>query len=553
MEHAMSERNRFGLHGASGQDGSVLIFVIVALMLISALSVPLFRLASTSSFSDMDLGHQVQARYLARAGIHYADAWLCSGINTGIPTSGSHSVGDAGEFSLTSVVDNGGGNYTVTSRGTAHPSATFKAEFLEQRVISCGSTPQNTPSPADPGYYVVYSGGTGDFALPSGSTVDGSVYGKSITVGANSTITGDVISKTSVTLGSGVTVGGDVCSTLGDVTINAADITVGGEINAQGNVVMGSGATAEKSVHATGSVTLSPSGTSVLEDIHAGGGVSIGSGCLANQNVFAGGTLQLLSSGSRVKEDAHAGGNVVFGWSTRVDEDVWAGGAIQIPRYSVGNIGGIAHENQSSPPRILPTAPETCPDVSQPQMQTFTAGGSTFTVAQSSSRTITPGTYGNLSFGGGSTLTIQAGTCSNVGDSGCYYLSKFDGGKWGQTLRLDLSTGNEIVIFSVGEIKHSGQVQVSTDGTTWQSISSMDADTAKELAKRVYWETQGSFTGNLSSGSCYWFGTVLAKNNITLPSGATVIGALATVNGIFSVGANPNITYVLANFASLHW
>jgi hypothetical protein len=94
---------------------------------------------------------------------------------------------------------------------------------------------------------------------------------------------------------------------------------------------------------------------------------------------------------------------------------------------------------------------------------------------------------------------------------------------------------------------------VSTDGTTWQSISSMDADTAKELAKRVYWETHGSFTGSRTSGSCYWFGTVLAKNDITLPSGATVIGALATVNGGFSVGPNPVITYVLANFASLHW
>jgi hypothetical protein len=551
-ERTMINRRRYALHGGVSQNGSVLLFLIVAMLLISTLSIPLFRLIPTSSFSDVDMGHEVQAMYLAQGGLHYADVWLCSFPVAQDRTLDHYSLGSVGEFSLSATVQDPVNRiYSVTSTGTAHSGSPFQAVYLTRRVVDCGSaTPE--PTPVDPGYYVTYSGGGGQYAIPSGGYIDGSVYGHSVEVHPNSEITGNIISQTSITLGSGVTVGGYVCSSGGNVILRSAGVTVGGDINASGNVVLNSGATAQKNVFATGYVTLEPSGSQVFKDIHAGQYVSLGSGCTAHQNVFAGGALSMSNSGSLVKNNVHAGGNVNLDNNTHINGSVWAGGTINRP----ANVGGAALGNQSSPPRIPPTPPATCPEVPVPRMQTFSAGTTDFNMPpswQQTHATITPGAYRDLNWEGGVTLTMRAGTCRNVGDPGCYYFRNFNGGSWTQTLRLDFSTGDDITVFATGDILHTGPVQVSTDGVIWQSITGMNLNSAKELAKRVYWETHGSFEITGSNGIRQWFGTVLAENDVSIPSGAEVIGAFATVNGDVSAGANPSIIYVLARFANDHW
>ena len=528
--------------------GSVLITIIVAMVLMAVLGAGIYSITTSSSFSELLSNKNDNAYQMAKSGIRYAANLLAENGKKYSLYETTFQMQDGNSFTITIAADGATEDKNITSKGNVN-QGTFLAA---SRVLTYRMPP---PPPQEAGYYVSYSGSNAQIAIPSGSTINGSVYGETVSVAPNSTITGNVISKTSITIGSGSIVSGRICSSNGDVTLKASSVNVGGPINANnGSVILESGTTAGDNVFASKDVTLKASGSSVAKDIHAGGNVLIDSSCSANQNVYAGRTLTMNSSNSKVMQNVHTGGNVILNRGTPIYGTVWAGGTISSPDTT--NQKGSWYINQPVPPRILPTAPTACPDVPKPQMQSFNdkVGTVDIVVPQSGSSTITPGKYRNLIFNGGATLTIHAGTCKKVDDDGCYYFNSFQGGKWGQTLRLDLSTGPDITIFSVGDIKHSGLVQVSTDGSNWHTINETTyQNTAKELAKRVYWETHGNFQVTTDNGTRQWFGTVLSQNNITLPSGAWIIAALATVNGSISTGANPIITYILADFARDHW
>jgi len=531
------------------ERGSVLITLIIAMVLMAVLGAGIYVMTTSSAFSELLSNRNDNAYQLAKTGIRYAANLLAeNGKSYTLPET-TFLIQDGNGFKISIATDSSTGRKIITSKGTVN-----KDTFLSSNRELTYNMPPPPPGIGDPGYYEIYSGGSGGLSIPSGGKITGSVYAKSVSIlAANVEISGNIVSETSITLGSSTKVSGFLCAN-GDVTLTSADVTVGGDINAHGNVTLESAAIASGNVFADGNVTLKAhkNHTSVIKNIHAGNDVLLESGSYANQNVYAGGKLSLLNSGSQVKKDAHTGGNVILQNNTTILGSVWAGGTI--PSYKT-NISGAKLENQPVPPRILPTAPTACPVVPKSQLQTqiCPTGGADIVVAQSSSKTITPGKYGNLTFGGAATLTIKAGDCSNYGDAGCYYFNKFQGGLWGQTLRLDLSTGPYITIFSCGDILHSGIVQVSTDGSTWQTITTMNINTAKELAKRVYWETAGNFQITTDNGTRQWFGTVLSKNNITIPSAAWIIGSLDIVNGVFSSDANATITYVLSDFARDHW
>jgi len=531
--------------------GSVLITLIVAMVLMAVLGAGIYSITTSSSFSELLSNKNDNAYQLAKSGIRYAANLLAEGGRGCLLPETTFQMQGGNSFTITIANDSSTGDKNITSKGDVNKNTFLAASRV--LTYSMPPPPPGLPKPSEPGYYVSYSGSDG--AATAGGTINGSIYGETVSIAPNSTITGNVISKTSITIGSGTIVSGRICSSNGDVTLRASSVNVGGPINANnGDIILQSGTTAWDNVFASGNVTLIASNSSVAKDINAGGDVLIESGCSANQNVYAGGKLTLKSSGSQVKMDVHTGGNVNLAWGTPIYGTVWAGGTISSPDTT--NQKGSWYINQPVPPRILPTAPTACPDVPKPQTQTFNdkVGTVDIVVPQSGSSTITPGKYRNLIFNGGATLTIQAGICKKVGDAGCYYFNSFQGGKWGQTLRLDLSTGPDITIFSAGDIKHSGPVEVSTDGSTWHAINETTyQNTAKSLAKRVYWETHGNFQITTDNGTRQWFGTVLSKNDIMIPSGAWIIAALATVNGSISADANPTITYVLADFARDHW
>lgn len=532
--------------------GAVLITLIIAMILMAVLGAGIYGITTSSTFSELLSNRNDNAYQLAKAGIRYAAGLLAENGKKYSLSETTFLMQDGNSFTITITTDSATGYKNITSKGNVN-QGTFLAA---NRVLTYSMPP---PPSKEEVNYVTFSGGGGDgeagtLAIPSGSTIDGSIYAETVSIAPNSTVTGNVFSKTSVTIGSGSNISGQICSSDGDIILSASGVKVGGPINANnGSVILKSGTTAGDNVFASRDVTLEASGSSVVKDINAGGNVQIASGCSANRNVYAGGSLTMLSSNSQVKGDVHTGGNVTLNWTTPIYGTVWAGGTIS--SLDSNNLKGSWYINQPAPPRILPTAPTACPEVSKPQTQSFDdmVGTVDFDVPQSGSRTINPGKYRNLLFNGGATLTIRAGVCKKVGDAGCYYFNSFQGGKWGQTLRLDFSTGPDITIFSKGNITHSGPVQVSTDGSTWHTIDETAyKNTAKELAKRVYWETHGNFEIT-SASTPRWFGTVLSQNNITIPSGVWIIAALATVDGSISAGANPIITYVLADFARDHW
>ncbi len=76
-----------------------------------------------------------------------------------------------------------------------------------------------------------------------------------------------------------------------------------------------------------------------------------------------------------------------------------------------------------------------------------------------------------------------------------------------------------------------------------------DAD--PEIAKRIYWETHGSF---FQGSNSEWFGTVLAQDNVWFDSdNMRLIGAAASVKGTVSMGHSAEVTYMPANYAVENW
>jgi len=357
--------------------------------------------------------------------------------------------------------------------------------------------------------YVIFAS-SGTINVWSGATVTGNVYAKTVKAQSGVTINGNVIAE-SVTLDNGATVNGSVCASNGDVTLNSYGATVRDDINAWGNITIGSGGTAKSSVYATKAVTLQASNASVSSAVNAGGNVGVDYGCSVNGNIC-------LCSGC-----------------------------------TLTNHGSI--KSTVSPPC---TSPVKCPAITAPKLQTYTAGGSDVNVSSSEAKTLTPGKYGTVTFAYGGILTLKAGTCASVGDSGCYYFTKFTGGTdSSETLRLDFSTGSQITVFSVGDIKWSGPIQVSTNGTTWTDVGSLyssNRTSAETLAKKVYWETHGVFTMTSNGSTRQWFGTVLASSDMTIIDSAYVVGSLASASGSMTSNTTSiTLNYILADFARNNW
>lgn len=553
----------------SARRGAVLIYLVVVLLFTSVIAVSVISLSTSATETDVSSAASTRAQFLARSAVEYAQWEYC--YEGGVWASPLTLTFADGE---TATVDLAGGIFTATA-------TTFAGTRLEARAQASATALECVVPPVSifgdsPDDYVIYTGGTGGtYALPSGSTVDGSVFGPTVSINAaNVGITGNIVSLNSVTLGSGAEIGGYVCAG-GNVTLNSANTLVTGDIISQGNVTISSGTSVLGSIYATGTVTLSSGSALVGGDIHAGGNVTMGSGARVNGSVHTSGSLTMQSSNARIDGEAHVGtsfestrgtvvGQLVAGFNVtmingaRVENNVRAGNNLIFgsgqAKVITGNSQAGGNRNDHTPANVFmsvpaPTAPDPpdgCPPTPPaPLQQTFTANNNHISVPQSTSQTIVPGTYGNLTLGGGTTTTLQAGAP--------YIFQSFGPGIWGQTLRLDLSTGSRITVFVEGAISFSGRVEVSTDGVNYTRVSSMDTDTAKLLAKRVYWETPTSFTITTGNGVREWFGTVLSGGNVSLAANFYVAGAVATINGTITSGANQTVIFSIADFAAENW
>ncbi|MCH8539724.1 MAG: polymer-forming cytoskeletal protein [Opitutales bacterium] len=545
--------------------GSILLPLLAVILLFGILGSGIIQIRSSGMEMTVVSSSSHQTTLAAQAGREYfhspaGKALLTDSSGDPLPVGSSFTFVLTGNTFHAEVVDyeEETNEFTIQLTGLTPYGAVHGAK-VALPPFTIGISSEDDGDSDDDGFtgstpddYVIYSGGGGNgstgFSLPSGATVDGSLFSDSITIApGNNEVTGNIISLTSVTLGSNSSVGGFICATDGDVILQSSNTMVVGDIRANGNVVLQSGTAVLGSIFATGNVILHSSNSFVGGDIHAGGSVDISHGEVLG-NVYASWNIN-FNGNTDIGGEVHAGNNITSGWGRggTIEGDSFAGGAIN--NFQPGNT------NIPSPSRVEPTPPTGCPPPPPPPpLQSFMAGTEDIVVPQSGSRVLPPGVYGDLTIGGGSTLTLQAGNCQEVGDPGCYVFKSFGPGSWGQTLRLDLSTGDRITVFVEGPIRFSGPVQVSTDGVSFTNLNQIDVETAKQLARRVYWETHQDMHITSNNGTRQWMGTVLSAGNINVESSFYGVGAFASLNGVIDLKpANPTMIFQIADFAVEQW
>lgn len=530
--------------GLRSRRGSLLVFVLGVLLAAGVLLAGVLSLSRSAVETQLMVTSGNHAHLIAESGLRIAQALYCDDPESWDDQPIRQIQLQDGDLITVELQTAPVRRFVVLATAYAGTSMESRAQVFGQVPDDCEDDPDDDEY--GPDEYVIASWSA--FDLPSGTDIDGSVYGESVTLNSsNSIVTRNIVSETFVTLSSGSTVGGSICARNGDLRLRASNTVVEGDVSVFGNVILESGTEIRGTVYATGSVTLQSSNARIGGDVHAGGTVLSSRGTIGG-SVYAGWNLQ-LNNQSSIGGDAHAANNVIRG----------SGGAPTITgsAYAGGNTNDFqpANVGVGSPPLLPPQTPAGCPPVPpKPVFQSFLAGADDYTIPQSSTSRMPAGTYRNLDIGGGATLILEAGDCATIGQPGCYVLASFGPARWGQTLRLDFSTGDEISVFVTGDIAFSGPVEVSFDGSSWTRIDNLDQAVALEVAKRSYWETYGGFSIGTNNSRRQWLGTVLSEDDITLPSGFFGVGALVTRNGTLNVqSANPTILYAIADFAREHW
>lgn len=570
------------------RKGSALLYMLGIILITGGLAVAVISLSLSAADTEITSTPAHQAQSIAESALQYAQWSYCSGnpdfLNVGDSLDMEFENGETAQV----VLINLSGALWLRAVAEVHSGSHWESRAERMApALNCLENPPSTGGGSHPSEYVI-SGGT--VRLPSGSYVDGSIFGETVLLSAASIeVTGNVMAEAGVVMESSAKVLGNVCVLEGNLWMRSAGTTIFGNAYVFGDVKLDSHTFIHGDLYATGDVEILQH-SKVGGNVHAGGIVSLASGGEVAGSIYSGESVDSAPSGTKVGGSIHAQQNINL-TSTTVGSGIYAGANVHL--VGVVNVGGDVHAGinltvntgwgpnmsniggstyaggstnqlqptsifQPAPPRrapTIPTEPYGCPPIPPiPGMQSFTASSDHITVAQSSHHTLSPGVYGNLFINGAATVTLTASTCDYVDQPGCYIFQSFDGARWGQTLRLDLSGSGSIHVFVVGNLQFSGPVEVSTDGINYTRINNLDPEVAKELARRVYWEVHGGFTITTHNGIRQWMGTVLCQNNLRFPSSFYGVGAYATIDGnIFVDPSNPTIYYSVADFARDNW
>jgi hypothetical protein len=234
----------------------------------------------------------------------------------------------------------------------------------------------------------------------------------------------------------------------------------------------------------------------------------------SNQDLFLQGN-PLPGYPAQLNGSAYAGGKLTFGQDLTVgdsvqlrevvvngaasiggDTTIW--GTLDAASYTLGG-GALVTEGVTAPGATFGL-------ISMPAATAFSAGGTNQTVdAGLGQLTLAPGTYGTLA-------TSRQNQTINL-SSGDYYLDGFTV-QGGFTLEIDLTSGNPVNIYSVGNLDFTAQgleLKVKGAGTGGDFVTLTNAPS---LASLIYWETHADFD---MGGENLWGGTVYASsNNVTI-------------------------------------
>lgn len=283
--------------------------------------------------------------------------------------------------------------------------------------------------------------------------------------------------------GGGLSVSGGNETSIGGHTLVNGNVGSNQDLFMQGNPLPGYPAQLNGSAYAGGNVTLgqdltvgSTSGT--LREVVANNTASIGGGANIYGNVYA--NAVSLGSNSGIRKAGGLGGNVEYTTS-----------------YSPSS--AIVEGSVQSP------STKTFALITMPAATVFTAGGVNQTVpsGNGSVLTLAPGTYGSLATSAqNQTVTLSSGN---------YYFDSI-AAQGGFTLKLDLTSGNPVNIYDVGNATfgQGNTLMVKGEGTGGEFVP---INLAPELAALVYLETYGRFvmSGSTPGSPNIWGGTVYAS------------------------------------------
>jgi hypothetical protein len=525
------------------EKGSVLVIVIAGITIIAAIGAGVASLVTSGARTGVDHSLSVQAYFAAESGLEWAEYTIEEETDCNKNVLNNKKTEAAieltqGDFLISEAILDGNDCEVIVVGWVGNQLAKRKSsrkividdddggdDDIGDYVIGVASNFSSGGAHIEDADIVVLGDDEDDIL-----TIDGGESSE------GTFITGDVYAEMGIKLSSSRKVIGDLHSS-GDITLSGASELVG-NIFSEGDVEIKGSAKVEGSIYAKGDIEISGGGSNIDGDIHScNGSVTISGGASAGVDIYATGNVN-ISGGSSVGGSVYAAGQILLTGSASIVGNAVAGETI----LKSGNtrIDGNEIENAVPPVLKLPVCPDffDFSNVSMPVKTEFTAGGINYgTGGGAQSADISPGSYGNVNFGGSGKLYLQGGN---------YYFQSINYGSGGK-LYLDLSSIDDINIFIKNSFQTGGsfEVFVSMDGTNYVPIltDGKPNPDVRDLAARVYLESHGDF--NIGGGQ--WFGTVHSPDGtITFGSySGVVVGALYGDTGNIS-GAK--IYYVAPNY-----
>ena len=283
--------------------------------------------------------------------------------------------------------------------------------------------------------------------------------------------------------GGGLSVSGGNETAIGGHTAITGNIGSNQDLLQLGNPLTGYPAQLNGSAYAGGGLTFGQdltvgSSAGPLREVVANGAASIGGRANIYGNLY--GNSVTLGQDTGIRKAGGVGGNVQYTTSYTPSTAV-VEGSVSSPSTKTFNL------------------------ITMPAATVFTAGGANQTVptGQGNSLTLAPGTYGALATSSQNQAVILS--------SGNYYFNSI-ATQGGFDLKIDLTSGNPISIYVVGNAAFAGRQTLLVKGAGTGGAF-VPIDQAPQLASLIYQETHARFTmtGGLEETHNIWGGTLYAS------------------------------------------
>lgn len=447
----------------SKENGFGVIGIVIAFIILSATSSAIIYKLNTSTIESINSLNNNRAYYLAESGIRFVKYKKLS--------AGTYKYAlNEGDISVT----------INSSTGTASTGTVGKGTQLQAiRIINDSYTGQFiTPEWARKFPYILYSPDKA-ISISQNSNITGTVYAFGVTIDQNSTINGNIISKSGTQetkINQNATINGDICSEYNlkidqNAVINGTTFSKGSTTLNQNSSVRGS---------------LNSSSVSNSQDsIIALTSINIDSNANVN-HIYTYVDINGKTQTSTIYD------NIYYGTSKDIK--------------SSANVDGkkvfYTTESQNK---------QTCDSMTAPLHtdEKYFLTSKTDAVSEP----LLPNGYNKLNKTQNTSLHLSSGN---------YYFESISFDQ-NNTIYLDLSSG-AINIYVKGDVKLSQNFKVYAKGkgkgdAEYTQINSDSFN--KQLSLNVYLETLGSFTMDQNS---QWLGVIFATKDIKISQGAYIIG-----------------------------